>query len=133
MSAPIRAQLKRAILNSLYRQATTQVPLLNILQSYQDSLVTGTKGGRVIEATSEAGHSVKWRTPNPGDFFRPEHAAELTQQFLEVYADSVTALNSQGIPSPTDAQIVAQMLADDRLQSITVTRTDHTLIRYPGS
>lgn len=131
MAAQIRAQLKRAILSSLFNQAGSAT-LISILQGYQNALVIGVKGGRVIEATSEAGHSVKFRTPNITEHFRPEDTAELSQQFLEVYADAVTALQGTGIPSPTDAQIFAQMNADDRLQSITTTRTDFSVLRWPN-
>lgn len=130
--AQVRGQLKRAILNSLYRQATNTVTLLSILQAYQDALVMGVKGGRVIEATSQAGHSTKFRTPNPGEHFRPEDMGELTQELLEVYNDGLVTLSAQGNATPTDTQIVAVMLADDRLASITTTRSDFSLIRYPN-
>ena len=130
--AQVRGQLKRAILNSLYRQATDTVTLIDILESYQDGLIAGVKGGRVIEATSQAGHSVKFRTPNPGEHFRPEDMSEMTQEFLEVYQDATVTLSAAGNSSPTDAQIVAIMLADDQLQSITVTRKDFTILRFPN-
>jgi hypothetical protein len=130
--AQVRGQLKRAILNSLYRQATQTVALVDILQAYQDALVIGVKGGRIVEATSQAGHSTKFRTPNPGEHFRPEDMSEMTQEFLEVYNDALVTLSAQGNASPTDAQIVAVMLADDRLTTITVTRSDFSLIRYPN-
>ena len=130
--AQVRGQLKRAILNSLFRQATDTVSLLDILEAYQDALVTGVKGGRTVEATSQAGHSTKFRTPNPGEHFRPEDMGELTQEFIEVYNDALLTLSAQGNSSPTDAQIVAVMLADDRLATITVTRSDFSLIRYPN-
>jgi hypothetical protein len=130
--AQVRGRLKRAILNSLFRQATGSVTLLDILQSYQDALVIGTKGGRVIEATSQAGHSVKYRTPNPGEHFRPEDMSEMTQEFIEVYSDALITLSAAGNATPTDAQIVAVMLADDRLQSVTVTRKDFSILRFPN-
>ena len=132
MAAQVRGQLKRAILNSLFRQATDTISLLDILESYQDALVAGVKGGRIVEATSQAGHSTKFRTPNPGEHFRPEDMGELTQELLEVYNDALVTLSAQGNASPTDAQIVAVMLADDRVQSITKTRSDYTLLRYPN-
>ena len=130
--AQVRGQLKRAILNSLYRQATVSVTLISILQAYQDALVVGVKGGKIVEATSQAGHSTKFRTPNPGEHFRPEDMGEMTQEFLEVYADAVATLKAQGNNTPTDTQIVTQMLGDDRLQSITVTRRDYSILRYPN-
>ena len=130
--AQVRGQLKRSILNSLSRQATQSVALIDILEAYQDALVLGVKGGRVVEATSQAGHSTKFRTPNPGEHFRPEDMTELAQELLEVYADAVTNLNAQGNASPTDAQIVAVMLADDRLASITLVRKDYATLRFPN-
>jgi len=130
--AQVRGQLKRAILNSLFRQATDTVSLLDILEAYQDALVTGVKGGRVVEATSQSGHSTKFRTPNPGEHFRPEDMGELTQEFIEAYSDALVTLSAQDNSNPTDAQVVAVMLADDRLASITVTRSDFSLIRYPN-
>jgi hypothetical protein len=132
LMAQVRGQLKRAILNSLFRQATNSVKLLDILDAYQDAMVMGVKGGRVIEATSQAGHSTKFRTPNPGEHFRPEDLAEMTQELLEVYNDALVTLSAQGNSSPTDTQSVAVMLADDRLASITLTRSDFSLIRYPN-
>lgn len=140
-SSQIRAGLKRSILNSLARQAITVGPpdnppqgvsLITVLGAYQDALVAGVKSGRVVEATASTGRSVKFRTPVLGEHFRQEDVCELAQEYLEVYADAVSALNIQSIPNPTDAQILAQMLNDDRLQSVTVTRRDFTLLNYPN-
>jgi hypothetical protein len=139
-ASQIRAGLKRSILNSLARQAVPVGPpdnppqgvsLLIVLNAYQDALVAGVKSGRVVEATASTGRSVKFRTPVLGEHFRQEDVCELSQEYLEIYADAVTALNTQGIPNPTDAQILTQMLADDRLQSVTSTRRDYTLVNYP--
>ena len=131
--AQIRAQLKRGVLNSLARQAATaKVTLLNALNAYQDALIAGVKAGRTIEVSSGAGHMSKFRTPFLGEHFRPEDMAELTQEFVEVYSDSLGVLATGGNSSPTDAQVLATMLIDDRMQSVTRTRVDYTIINYPS-
>jgi len=135
--AQVRGQLKRSILNSLSRQASyvgqpQGVSLIIILQAYQDMLVLGIKSGRTVEATLSTGRQVKFRTPLLGEHFRQEDVAELAQEYIEIYNDAVSALNIAGNTSPSDPQILAQMLLDDRLQSVTVTRTDYTLVNYPN-
>jgi hypothetical protein len=133
--AQIRAALKRSILNSLARQAANGInvaPLSDALNAYQDALVSGVKSGRIVEAHTGAGKAVKFRTPVIGDHFRQDDVCEMSQEFLEIYADSVAALAVAGNNSPNDTQILTAMMADDRLQSVTSTRRDYTLMNYPS-
>lgn len=133
--AQIRAQLKRAILSSLARQAAATTPatdLLDALESYADSMVMGIKDGTIVEATSQAGHHTKLRIPVLGEHFRQEDVCELSQEFIEVYNDALVSLSAQSISSPTDAQVLTTMLNDDRMTSVTKTRKDYTLVNMPS-
>jgi hypothetical protein len=134
--ANIRAGLKRSILNSIARQAADSSQnasgnLLPALESYQDALVCGIKGGRLVESTSQNGHMTKFRVPVIGDHFRQEDIVEMAEDFIEIYNDSLTVLATAGNTSPDDPTILTAMLADDRLQSVTTTRTDYTLMNFP--
>lgn len=53
----------------------------------------------------------------------------LTEEYFAVYADALVSLNVAGTNPTGDPAIFAQMLLDDRMQSITETRMDFTLIR----
>jgi hypothetical protein len=136
MSANIRAGLKRSILSSLARQAAnssqdTSGNLLPALEAYQDALVSGVQGGYIYESTSQSGHSTKFRMPVIGQHFSPEDVVELAQDFIEIYNDALVTLSTAGNTSPDDPTILACMLADGRLESVTTTMTDYTLMNWP--
>ena len=119
------------ILRSLARQVQdTDGALPDALSAYEDAMANGVKGGRLVESTSQNGHSTKFRVPVIGEHFRQEDIAELAGEFQEVYADARSSLVASGNSNPDDATILAVMMADDRMQSIKVTRRDYTLINY---
>ena len=52
---------------------------------------------------------------------------EMAEEFIEIYTDAVAALGG----GAEDFEILARMLADDRLQSVTSLQKDYTAIRMP--
>jgi hypothetical protein len=95
-------------------------------------MVAGVQGGRIIEATSQNGHSTKFRIPVMGEHFRQEDMAELSGEFCEIYNFAVFTLATVSTDGSADPAILQQMLDDDRLQSISTVRHDYTLQNFPN-
>jgi hypothetical protein len=131
--AQVRGQLKRAFLNGLYLSLPDATPLQDGLNAFLLSSFNGVKTGRLIEATSQNGHSVKFRVPVLGEHFRQEDVVELAQELREVYTTALVTLNiADNSAGNSDPQVLAQMLVDDRMQGVTETQKDYTLINYPN-
>lgn len=126
-------------MTSIYNQCPNATPLLDALNAYQVACLAGPiQYGKLIEVTSQNGHSTKFRVPVPGEYFSQTDVAELSQEFLEVYDSAVCTLASQVppvvsvTPGDIDGQIFTTMLADDRLQGISSLRHDYTLTGWPN-
>lgn len=135
----IRGQLKRGFLTSIWNQLPDATPFIDGLNAYLTACLTGSiQYGKLIEVTSQNGHSTKFRVPVPGEYFSQTDVAELSMEFIEVYNSAVGTLASQVppvvsvTPGDIDSQILAVMLADDRLQGISSVRHDYTLVNFPS-
>jgi hypothetical protein len=132
--ATIAAQIKRGFLNTLYRQATAGTQLIDILNEFQDYCFSPElKRGRLIQSSSGNQHSTSFQQFSTAFQLSQEQIFSLSQELIEVYGDSVAGLQAATppIPEPTDDQIAAAMLQDDRLTSIRAFQTDYTATRFP--
>jgi len=131
--AQLKAELKRAALSSLYRQAQkTSTALADALANFQDANWQQLKRGKLVIASTGAGDSVTYSIPQVWQSFTQDEFLCLTQELIEVYSSALVTLSAQGNSSPSDDDIFATMLADDRLQSVTSLYHDHSLGRWPG-
>lgn len=130
--ARIAADIKRGFLRSILRDAqaaSPQITLAAALGAFQAAAYNNTKSGRVIVSTSGNGKSVTFNMPQIGLQLMQDELMALTEEYFAVYADALVSLNVAGTNPTGDPAIFAQMLLDDRMQSITETRMDFTLIR----
>lgn len=134
--AQLKAEIKRGFLRSLYRADITtngtNSNLFNALGAFQDSGFSAVKSGRLVINHTGAGKATTLATPDAWRSFSQEECFSLSEELIQVYTDVQATLISDGTNTPTDLQMLNTMLADDRLQSITRTERDYTLINYPN-
>lgn len=145
--AELKAQTKRAFLQALYDAVANETArvdlasgaqaadspiatLLEALTAFQRMGFNSLKGGRLSLGTSGLSHQVQWAPPAQWRAFGQEEVFGMAQEFREVYTDAIVTLSAQGNSSPTDLQILAVMMADDRLTTVTSTQRDFTLLRW---
>lgn len=144
--ANIRAEQKRSLLQWIFdgvRLDTLTADLgiqlaLNEpspIVSFEDGLIwfqrfigNDVKSGKFTTGTSGFGHTVQFAKPEVWRPFAQDELLSLAQEFREVYNDALVTLTG----GPTDDRtILATMMADDRLQTVTVTHSDFTTLRWP--
>lgn len=131
--AQLKAELKQAALQSLYRKAQkNSTALIDALGNFQDANWDQLKRGKTVIASSGAGHSVTFAIPQVWQSFTQDEFLCLTAELINVYNDARITLSSNGNSTPSDDDIFNTMLADDRLQSVTSLYHDHSLGRWPG-
>jgi hypothetical protein len=82
-------------------------------------------GAGAVSSTSAGDRSTSFSNSSNGG--TPQDMAELGGEMLDLYEIANAALVAGGIPAPTDAQRMTEML--DRLQPITELRTAYTGLR----
>jgi hypothetical protein len=60
----------------------------------------------------------------------PEEVLALAQEYREVYTDAKAALIAAGNATPSDSQILAEMMGDDRMIGATSVQKDFSQLRY---
>jgi len=129
--ARIIAELKRGALRTLYRQRGDGVALSDALNAFQDTNWLSVSSGRVITAHTSTGKTTQFALPQIWQSFSQEEWFALTEELQQVYSDCKTNLINAGNPTPTDDQIFAAMMQDDRLQTITSVQKDFGTMRWP--
>jgi len=86
--------------------------------------VTSTSSGKVLTATASNGHSHSWTIPEE---FSPQQAAELVSEIVDRKEEAEAKLIADGNATPTDAQIITEML--DKLRPIRSVGQDYTGLR----
>ena len=115
----------RLWLRTLYAQVpTTYATLLLVLTAEATAKLAAISGG-LIAGTSADGHSVQFSSP--GDSLSADDWAQTASLLLDLYDACLAILISSGVPSPTDAQIYAEMMS--RLSTNGQVRLDFTTIR----
>ena len=119
----------RGFLRGLYRAAADQgLSLEEALYAALDARFLNVSGGSLVIATAANGHSVQFAAPGDADSLSPKHILGFVSRLIDIYDQAVTALAAAGTASPTDAQILAQMLTDVRLLSIRSFTPDFSLM-----
>ena len=91
--------------------------------------LTETATGAVLVGTTANGHSVTLSLPAAGRGVTPHEMAALTEELYSLLERVESALVSAGTPSPTDDQILTEMI--DRLQAVRSTApTSFVGLRY---
>ena len=143
MPATIRAGLKRAFLRALFQAsqsdewkvffpssillAEPRTGLGNVLTHFLLQGFDACKQGRFSIQSSGLGHEVRWAPPAIWQSMSQDQMFEMAEDLMEIYEDAVAALES----GAEDTEILARMLADDRLQSVTSLQKDFTCVRLP--
>lgn len=150
--ATVKAQLKRGLLQWIYDALIlgTIVDDLGItvppgvtfsittleqaLIWFQRSLAPEIRTGKITTGSTGYQHGTTFAQPSVWRSLTPDELFAAAQEFREVYKDAViTATAAQAPSAVTDSCILAAMMADDRLQTVTRTQSDYTLIRLPWS
>src|SRR5437762_10750410 len=88
------------------------------------------KSGRLSIGSAGLGHEVKFAVPNVWRGFSQEEVFGLAQELREIHDAALITLSANGNGSPTQLQILRVMMSDDRLQTVTSTQKDFTLLRW---
>ena len=130
--ARIRAEIKRGFLRTLWRAAAKiSASLDESLESFQDNLSEGVKTGRILISTSGGGYSTSFDSPFPSREITQEEIFAFSEEILAIRDDARTALTDAGADATDDGAVVAQMLLDDRMQTVRSYMGDFTAIRFP--
>jgi len=140
--ANIKAQLKRGLLQWIYDGVKLQTiqddlgtdaeitTLEEGLMWFQRYVANDVKGGKLTTGSSGYQHAVTFAKPEIWRSLTPDELFAGTQELREVYADAVVTLSAQSLQT-SDINILAVMLADDRLQTVNYTQKDYTVLRMP--
>ena len=113
----VRVDFKLIWLGAVYRAGVAAIPpvaLLPAIQAQQDAIFGDVKRGRGISASAGNGLSVNYSIPGTA-CPAPMEIAALTSEMERRYDAAVDWLKNDAIPpvpTPTDAQIYAQMRDD---------------------
>ncbi len=146
--ASLRAEIKRAFLQSIYdavaddialQEFPSTVPdsaniqittLVDGLKAFQRTGLEALKGGRLSLGSSGIGHEVRWAPPDIRRSFSQEEVFSLSQELREVYEDALVRLSSIGNNAPNDITILRTMMTDDRLETVTSLQHDFVSLRW---
>lgn len=91
------------------------------------SKVEATADGSVLVGTSSKGHSVTLALPSGGQGFTPAKIASFLEEIVSRYEAAKAYLIAEGNPTPTDDQIVTEMLS--LMVAVTEYSSDYTELR----
>lgn len=129
--AQLQAQLKRGILDELWESAPDSAgSLLDVIRSFKSARWDSIKTGTFVVNTSGGGYSVSFHVPEMFRQLGPDQFFMLGMEFVDIYNDAVSTLASNGNSSPSDDDIFAGMMADDRMQTVRGVMGDTTMLRY---
>lgn len=83
--------------------------------------------GPILVGTGAKGHQVTFAIPAEGRGYTPAELCAAIEELLTRYDSAVASLVASGIPTPTDAQILTEMLA--MLVAITEVYADFSDLR----
>lgn len=130
----IQASIRRGFLRALYRSgALAGASLAETLEAFQVNGFGAVKTGRLVVTYSGSGQSTSFELPSVGRGFTQDQVFGLSEEFLQIYADTVSALGIIPQGTDNDLAIFNAMMADDRMQSITRIRDSFTLLNLNPS
>src|SRR5436190_8763373 len=148
--AALKAELKRSFLQSIADAVEDGIaqqempstvpgqqdaPIVTLgagLKAFQRMGFEALKGGKLSLGSAGFNHEVKWAPPMHWRSFSQDEVFVMAQEFREVFNDAISTLADAGNSSPTDATILATMMADDRLQTVTSQQHDYSMLRRSG-
>lgn len=125
---PTRTEWTRLQLRSVFWDAAEANPLLSLydaLRQFARARFSEVKNGKVVSAASGNGQDVEFTLVEGG--ISPADCLSAASRLIDLYEESRAALVSSGVSSPTDSQILAEML--HRLQPVRSYRTDFRSVR----
>lgn len=126
--ANVSTSYKRTLLRILNKSRTDKgLPLADVLLSALTSKYELTSTGAVLVGTSSLGSSVTYQIPSTGVNYGPFQIVEAIEELLTLRDQSASDLVLQGIPTPTDDQIFADMLT--KLVAVDEVRSDFLNLR----
>jgi hypothetical protein len=143
--ALLRAELKRAFLQWLYDlvedgtapevlatgETDMAIPdLVTALKAFQKQQAGALSTGKSSVGSSGFAHSTQWQGWSVLRAMNPEEVLALAQEYREVYADAKAALIAAGNATPSDSQILAGMMDDDRMIGASSVTKDFSQLRY---
>lgn len=96
------------------------------LESHLEGAVAAVGVGQAIASTSANGHSTTFSAPGSGTMGAEAYGA-MVDEMLSRYDQAAATLAADGVDSPTDAQLLARMLA--ALQPIRSITTSYRTLR----
>ena len=118
----LTAHESRGFLRGLYRAAAGQgLSLSDALYSALDSRYATIKNGALVVSSSTNGHSFTVAAP---ESFSALSLVGYISRLIDILEQANTALVAAGTATPTDAELLAQMLTDVRLRSIRCSTPD---------
>lgn len=114
--------------NLLWTAIADSKTVLALLQSAASARITNSEKGKVIVATAGNGHSVNFQIPSD---FTSTDAVELIGELVDRYYEASAKLIADGTSSPTDTQLVTEML--DKLRAVTSLGHDYSNLRLGRS
>lgn len=87
--------------------------LASLLRAARRARLEATERGKVLVSTSGNGHSSTFEMP---DDFTAVDAVELVEEISRRYDEALAYLIQEGDPTPTDAELAAEML--DKLHAV---------------
>ena len=143
--AALKAELKRSFLQSIYDAYKAETLLADLtgdtegpsivtfedaLKAFQHYCFGNVKDGKTLFQTSGLGHETRWALPMVWRSFSEDEVFGMAQEFREVYDEAVTTLADSGNIHPNDSAILAMMMANDKMQTVTSTGLDVSLLRW---
>jgi len=119
---------RRGYLKGLAYQASDDGLALTVaLRAALTTSFSTIESGRLILGTSTNGHSIEFAAPA---YLSPSDVLGLLGRFDDIYTESKARLISGGTASPTDAEILDEMLTDPFLTSVRSYRADFSELNY---
>ena len=143
--AALKAELKRAFLQSIYDAYKAETLLADLtgdtegpsivtfedaLKAFQHYCFGNVKDGKTLFQTSGLGHETRWALPMVWRSFSEDEVFGMAQEFREVYDEAIVTLADAGNIHPNDSAILATMMANDKMQTVTSQQRDFTLLRW---
>lgn len=102
--------------------------LFSTLKTAARAKLTNVSGGKVLVGVSANGKTATYALPQSGIAIDASDLAVLMGELINRYEETVTLLVARGVATPTDAQILTEMLA--LLQPVREVRNDYSSLRY---
>jgi hypothetical protein len=143
--AALKAELKRAFLQSIYDAYKAETLLADLtgdtdgpaivtfedaLKAFQHYCFGNVKDGKTLFHTAGLGHETRWALPMQWRSFSEDEVFSMGQEFREVHNEAIVTLADAGNIHPNDSAILSTMMANDRMQTVTDTQRDFTLLRW---